>query len=253
MLAYMLSVALVLPSDGIWGDVGMGFYPASSEKVAPNGLVYDPMFKLDADLNIGTSNFYIFANSVYYTEKPQPGVTTNKNQGKFDFTKRQYDFNIGFAWGTSARTELRLFAYSQSNINRGQSLDKPYGFKDGAAFVLRYYPSISREKGYLGAGYYFTKDLADTGGQAFEPGLFSKLNYGIFLYKNFRIAADAFLVTEKGFALKELDSKLGLIYRLRNNGSKSEVSLSFEKDFGLQDTPERDRWVIEYKKYFSGK
>ena len=84
-LLLSLSLAGAAPSvDGMWGNVGFGMYPADSEKVAPNGLEYKPLFRIVADFNIDSRDLYLFSNSAYYTEKPQPGVTKLRSANSAD-------------------------------------------------------------------------------------------------------------------------------------------------------------------------
>ena len=167
----------------VWGDVNLGIYPAG-HIVAPNGLTYKPLFRLGADLNIGTRNIYIFSKNYLFAEKPIPGVTTNSNQGNFDFSKREFDFKIGLAarpFTDNSQLEFRLWTVSLNNLNRGKYQDKPSGFKDGAALEMRYYLTGKRTWGYVTGGYYLTKELVQPNGEAYKPGMFvgSKLNYDI--------------------------------------------------------------------------
>lgn len=249
----LMSMSLAgAPADGLWGDVGMGIYPTNGEKVAPNGLVYQPMFRLVADINIGSSDSYLFANSAYYTEKPDPGVTTNKTQGSFDFTKRQYDFNIGYAWGLSDNTEVRFWLYSMSNINRGTDLHKPYGFKDGFVGSMRYYLQDSAiTQGYLEAGYYFTKELVDTNGNGYAPSVFANGNISHLLGMGVHGYGSAQLMTERNSGLKELDTQMGVYYRFGQHARNSAM-LYLENDFGEKGLPERQRVLLEFRRVFQG-
>lgn len=181
-----LAVLFLLPVQshaGAWGDASIGFYPFNSQIVAPNGLVYDPFMRLEINLNIGTKELYIFANNDFFTEKPTPGVTTNLNQGSFDFTKREYDLVIGVAVRPlkDKDLEFRVWLISLANLNRGTSPEKPSGFKDGTAAEARYF--FNREKlwGYVYAGYFFSKELVEPDGEPFKPGILfgTNLNYDI--------------------------------------------------------------------------
>lgn len=252
-LILSLSLAGVAPAgDAMWGNVGFGLYPMSSEKVAPNGLVYQPMFRLIGDVNVGSRDLYLFATSAYYTEKPKPGETTNKSQGSFDFTKRQYDFNIGGAFATGENTEMRFWAYSQSNINRGIDLNKPSGYKDGFAGSLRYYFSDEVvTHGYIGAGYYFTKELVDTNGKAYTPSFFTELNFSGAIGSGFHAYSQVILQGGRSEGIKEIDTQLGVTYKL-NGGKKSSANLFLENDFGQEGNPERRRLLLEFRRSFQG-
>lgn len=180
--AVLLSLPLTCYA-GAWGDAGIGFYPFDSHIVAPNGLVYDPLMRLEINLNIGTREYYAFIYNDFYTEKPTPGVTTNSNQGSFDFTKREYDLVVGAAMRPlrDKNIEFRLWLISLANLNRGTSPDKPSGFKDGSAADVRYYFDMERLWGYASAGYFFSKELVEPDGEPFKPGILfdASLNYDI--------------------------------------------------------------------------
>ena len=168
----------------VWGDAGLGFYLFGSDIVAPNGLVYDPLMRLQMNLNVGSKNFYGFAYNSFFTEKPTPGVTTNSNQGRFDFTKREYDLVLGLAarpFSGHENLEFRLWTISLANLNRGTDPNKPNGFKDGMAAEVLYYLSGDRLWGNLGAGYFFSKQLVEPDGEPYKPGalLGADLNYDI--------------------------------------------------------------------------
>ena len=125
-----------------WGDMGLGVYPTDSHIIAPNGLVYDPFMRLQISINVGRRDLYIFAVNSFFTEKPTPGVTTNSNQGKFDFTKREYDLQFGAAarpFTFAENLEFRIWSLSLANLNRGTDPNRPTGFKDGFAAETRYY------------------------------------------------------------------------------------------------------------------
>lgn len=253
-LLLSLSLAGVAPAgDALWGNVGFGLYPmSSSQKVAPNGLVYEPMFRLIGDVNVGSRDLYLFATSAYYTEKPNPGVTTNKSQGSFDFTKRQYDFNLGGAFAAGADIEVRFWAYSQSNINRGIYLDKPSGYKDGFASSLRhYFADEVITHGYIGAGYYFTKELVDTNGQAYTPSFFAEMNFTRPLGAGFHAYGQVIIQGARSEGVREIDTQLGFTYKM-SGGKKNSAHLFLENDFGQNGNPERRRLLIEFRRSFQG-
>ena len=252
MLSFLMAMTIASGSNTFWGDVGMGAYPGQSYKVAPNGLTYKPMFRIVADINVGNPNTYVFAKSAYYAEKPQPGVTTNKSQGQFDFTKRQYDFDLGLAHTILPQTELRFWAYSQSNINRGNDLNEPYGFKDGAVVAARHYLANTLWQGQWEGGYYLTKELADNDGNAYQPGLFGEatlsgpVGFGIQGFVGGRV------IFEKRAGIQQVDTRLGLKHVSNKVNGNSDVILAFERDFGFQQTAELNRVLVEYRLPFQG-
>lgn len=255
MLSILMAMALATgtgTASSIWGDVGFGTYPGRSYKVAPNGLTYKPMFRIVADLNVGRKDFYVFAKSAYYAEKPNPGVTTNKSQGQFDFTKRQYDFDLGVAYGYLGNNELRFWAYSQSNINRGNDLKEPYGFKDGAVIANRYYLTDNFALGHLEGGYYLTKELADNNGEAYKPGFFGEANIAIPTGMGFHGFVGGRAIFEKRSTLRQFNSSFGVKHFFAGSGGKTNLAFYFERDFGFRQTAELNRMLLEYRTSFAG-
>lgn len=250
MLPLVLCASLMGTTDVIWGELGFGIYPGAGQKAAPNGILYDPMFRLLANLNFGTREMYLFADSVYYTEKPQPGVTTNKAQGKFDFTKRQYDFNIGGAFALPwESTELRFWAYSESNINRGTSVVLPSGYKDGFAGSVRYYLDQQlRNDNYVALGYYFTKELVDTAGDAYKPSFLIDLNASSPWYERWRVYGHVIGYGQRVDGLEEVDTQLGFTYQFRSG--KTIANFFAERDFGTESDPKLKRLLIEIRRSF---
>lgn len=251
--AVVLGLAMTGPSN-IWGTLGFGIYPTDAQKVAPNGLVYDPLFRFTADLNVrATEHLKFFFDFAFWAEAPSPGVTTNGNQGQFDFTRRQIDFTAGIGYSFSRGYELRLWNYCQCNMNRGIDLNRPSGFKDGTAGSLRYYldKEWSFDPDYLEGGYYFTKELADTRGNPYTPGLFAGGKYTLPVKGHVYFSTEANLLTERPAKPKELYVKAGLLYRLGQVPQKSELGVFYERDIGLLGLPGRGRVLLEIKRYFS--
>ncbi|MFM7151360.1 MAG: hypothetical protein ACKO23_16105 [Gemmataceae bacterium] len=160
-----------------WGYAAVDLFPVG-DKMAPNGVAYDPLFSLDLLLNIALTRdrrWYIFAMGTFWGQKAGEGIT-NQKQGNFDFSKRQFDLDGGIAWNFYGRFEGRLFFYSYNNLNRGNSLERPFGYKDGSAVEIRYWmPNADFDKGlyrYLGIGYMPTKELVGMKGDPFKPSLF---------------------------------------------------------------------------------
>lgn len=154
----------------IWGGVGARAIP-TGQKMAPNGVMFQPVFSLDLELNIAlcqNREVYIFTSSRFWGQKAAPGIT-NKKQGAFDFSKREFDFTVGLAWNYWRTLEARVFAYSYNNLNRGNSLARPYGYNDGVALENRWY---YLDGNFLGAGYAPTKELIGNNGEKFAPSWF---------------------------------------------------------------------------------
>ncbi len=180
----------------VWGDVVLKGYPVG-ERVAPNGGTYDPLFSLGVDLNLGSREFlYVFLESIFWGQKAASGVT-NKEYGAVDFSKREFDLNLGAAWRPLQDLEARVFFYSQSNLNRGTDLKKPSGYLDGGGLEGRYYWGPDT---YVGAGYYLSKRLIGQDGQRFPPAVFLD---GAWSYEFWRMPEQAHLFVKGSFITKD--------------------------------------------------
>jgi len=164
----------------VWGTVVLPLYITGS-RMAPNGVPFKPLFGLDFDFNIGLlsqKELYLFAENHFWLQRAAPGVT-NPKQGKWDFSKREYDLILGAAWTYFDAFELRVSSYALNNLNRGDSLSSPFGFKDGILLENRYYLcnadiyDVGRLS-FVSIGYYPAKGLVAGDGTEFHPGLFAR-------------------------------------------------------------------------------
>lgn len=237
-----------------WGDIGLGVYPSGS-KVAPNRLIYHPLFFLSANINTGNpQGIYLFVDAAFYTEKATPGITTNLEQGKFDFSKRQFDLSGGLAYRFNS-IEGRARAFSSNNLNRGLDYNIPVGFKDGVTLEGRWCYGEGSEahdssQQYIAIGYSFSNAINDTAGESYKPGFFAKATglYNIPILPKVFVFGSMMLVASRGSHLKELQTAAGAGYRI---GEKLELRASYERDFGLGDElPDRDRFVIALHQVF---
>lgn len=193
-----------------WGFAAVDVFPVGS-KMAPNGKPYDPLFSLDLLLNIALTRdrtWYVYTNGRFWAQKPGEGIT-NPSQGQLDFSKRQYDLDVGLAWNFYESFEARLFAYSDNNLNRGVVLDRPFGYKDGAGVEVRwYFPSTDFDQGlyrFLSIGYLPTKELVGNDGEAFKPSLFLAANLAYdFIPEKFYVYTDLELFFERPFEARLL-------------------------------------------------
>jgi hypothetical protein len=168
----------------VWGLAELRGY-AFGQQVAPNGLEFSPLFRLEMDFNVWlwpSQRLYLFGDARFWAQRAAPGVT-NASQGMLDFSKREFDLNAGLAWNFSGPFELRGYLYSFNNLNRGDSLNHPSGYADGTAVEARWYLSdvyaalgtegfdLARAT-YLSVGFYPSKDMVDGNGVSFKPGPF---------------------------------------------------------------------------------
>ena len=211
----------------VWGDLGVAGY-GDGERVAPNGIEFDPLFRIDFDVNVGLlpqKQLYLFFENQFWTQRAAPGIT-NKNFGDYDFSKRELDSKLGLAWNAFDRVELRTSAFALNNLNRGTSKTTPVGYEDGVELEARYYfPGANiydtGRLSFVGLGYYPAENLIGGDGSQFRAGMFAQayVTYSIpslraYLYGGAKFVAeenlDPRLVTaDAGVALRPLD-------RLRN-------------------------------------
>lgn len=164
----------------LWGTLGWKLY-GTGARIAPNGVSFDPLFTLDLDLNLGLlpqKRLYIFVEDKFWGQRAAPGIT-NGNQGDFDFSKREFDVDIGLAWNAFGRLEIRGAAYALNNLNRGTSLERSAGSLDGARLEARYYLGYGNiydtgRLNFISLGYYPAQSLIGGNGEKFRPGGFSR-------------------------------------------------------------------------------
>jgi hypothetical protein len=250
MSALFIGFVIAAHAPTLWGDIGFGCFPAG-EKVSPNGLVFDPLCQFTGTFNFGSSAFHGFIETAFFMEKANPGVTTNKSQGEFDFTRRQFDFDFGLALRVHRDLELRVWNYSESNLNRGTSKKSPSGFVDGLGSGLRYRLSDAAPvSGNVTLGYYFTKTQVDTAGKPFKPSVFADCDLALPLSGNLSAGARITPITERPVRLKRIDSRIGAIFS-DNARVHSEIGFYYERDVGYAALPDIWRFLIEYKRRFA--
>ena len=218
--------APVQSSSLVWGLAGFrGF--ATGAQAAPNGVEFKPLFSLDFNFNLWLwhdAGVYGYTDTRFWGQKAAPGIT-NSSQGAFDFSKREFDLDLGVAWNYTGNFEARAFVYSQNNLNRGTDLARPNGFKDGVGLENRWYVGgsyadlgkpgfdVSRAT-FLSVGFYPTKELVDAFGTAFKPGPFARayLTYDL-LGESCYLYADVKAIGTKAFVPKLLQCDEGIALR----------------------------------------
>jgi hypothetical protein len=220
------------PFRSVWGAVDFRVIP-DGRRVAPNGVPYHPIVCLDLDMNLWLwqrQGLYLFGYGRFWgmpddnqtlLEGPKDGSQPSY-RGLFNLSKREFDLLMGLAWNYWGALEARFFAYSLSNLNRGTSLTRPYGFNDGVGLENRLYldPEYDRlgREGYdvsrasfLSLGYYPSKVMIGLDGNFFAPGPFARayLTWDVphtccYLY------ADTQLICNSACTPKMLDADTGL-------------------------------------------
>ena len=236
------------PGPLVFGFVGLrGF--AFGQQTAPNGLEFNPLFSLDLDLNIWLSRqerVYAFADTRFWGQKAAPGIT-NSSQGVFDFSKREFDLDLGVAWNYYERFEARAFAYSFNNLNRGSSDVQPNGYNDGVGLENRLYiggtyDNLGRtgfdvtRANFLSLGYYPTKDMVDGDGNIFKPGPFARAFLTLDLTRDSRwyLYLDTQFTGARSFNAKLIDVDGGVAARPFSRLPYLEFRLGSEDTYDLQ-------------------
>ncbi|HEX7516657.1 MAG TPA: hypothetical protein VF345_05160 [Chthoniobacterales bacterium] len=168
------------PWPDVCGYLGVQGY-APGERMAPNGVVFDPRFRSDFNLNLSLlprKKLYVFLETEFWMQRSSP-ATTDNNQVVYNFSKREFDINTGFAWNIFDRLELRVSADALNNLNRGNSRTEASGNTDGGQFEARYYfgPASIYDVGqlnFVGIGYNPSHNLIGGDGLEFRAGMFAQ-------------------------------------------------------------------------------
>jgi hypothetical protein len=204
----------------VWGDLALaGIF--TGERMAPNGVPFDPMFMTDVNINLGLlpeKALYFFLENEFWAQRAGAGIT-NPDQGKFDFSKREFDFVIGLAWNVYHWFEVRASAYALNNLNRGTSTAFPSGYQDGVQIEMRHYfdsPNIydTGRLSFVSVGYYPTQTMIGGDGFGFHPGLSARA-YGAFDIPALRsyIFGDGRMIAERQFDVRLLTLDAGIAIR----------------------------------------
>ena len=236
------------PLTPVWGAAGMRGY-GLGDHIAPNGLEFKALFSLDFDFNFWvwrSQRVYAFADSQFWAQRATPGVT-NSTQGVFDFSKREFDLSGGFAWNYYGALEARAFAYSYNNLNRGDSTWQPSGYNDGVGLENRYYlNSVYADLGttaydvdratFISLGFYPSKDMVDSRGDTFKPGLFARayLTWELLGPRCYLYGDGQFIATQS-FTPKVLKLDVGAAARPFDAFPRLEFRIGTDAMFDLQN------------------
>lgn len=236
-----------LTRSAVWGFVEVPAY-LTGTRMAPNGIYFDPLFSLKGNFNIELvpdKKLYVFNDTNVWMQRAQAGIT-NSSQGRMDFSKREFDFNAGVAWNYLGNSELRLSAYSLGNLNRGQSLSAPSGFKDGVSIENRYYFGSADKYdvgrlSFIGLGFYPTKSMVGGNGEDFHPGLFANayLTYDL-PFLNSYLYGGAKYTAERYFQPRLLEVDGGLALRPFESVKGAEIRFGSSLTADIQDKVARD-------------
>lgn len=235
------------PGPIVWGLSGVRGY-AFGQQVAPNGLEFSPLFTLDLNLNAWLWReqcLYLFCDTRFWGQKAAPGIT-NPSQGVFDFSKREFDLDLGLAWNYYDNLEARFFAYSFNNLNRGSSSTQPSGYNDGVGLEQRWYvggtyPELGSEgfdvarATFLSAGFYPTKDMVDADGNVFKPGPFARAYLTLDLIdERWYLFVDAQAIAKQSLVVKILYADAGTAFRPFTRAHHVEFRIGSENKYDPQ-------------------
>jgi hypothetical protein len=233
----------------VWGLAGVRGY-VLGEQVAPNGLEFTPLFNLELDFNFWlwrSQRVYAFTDTLFWTQRAAAGVT-NAGQGVFDFSKREFDLSGGAAWNYHGPWEVRVFAYSFNNLNRGDSAWQPNGFADGVGLENRYYLSDvysvlgtdafdQARATFLSAGFYPTKDMVDGQGVRFKPGPFARADLTLNILGDWcYLYGDGEFIATRSFTPKLLQLDAGVAARPWACAPRLEFRLGTDDTYDLRNT-----------------
>lgn len=245
----------------VWG-LADGRVMPKGDRMAPNGVPYDPLFSLGWTMNIGLKccpRFYIFTEDRFWAQKPGHGIAP----GVIDFSKREFDLDIGGAYNYCGNWEFRTFAYSLNNLNRGKTLEGPWGYKDGVGLENRYYfgGAYSRpvetkydvaRTNFVSIGYLPTKQLIGGDGIEFKPGGFLRayLTYDILGEKLYAFGDGELIGMQKSFNMKLLNVDLGAASRPFESCNGLEFRMGAENVFDLEVNNTRTFWYFAVRFLF---
>ena len=234
----------------VWGEAGFRVF-GLDDQIAPNGLEYKALFRLDMDFNVWlwrSQRLYLFGDTDFWGQRAGAGVT-NPSQGVFDFSKREFDLSGGFAWNYAGFWEARAFAYSYNNLNRGSSTWQPTGYDDGVGLENRYYLSdiyaslgteafdVSRAT-FVSVGYYPSKDMVDSQGVTYKPGPFARAYLTFDLTgQTCYLFGDLEFIATRSFTPKVLNFDTGIAFRPFSEAPKLEFRIGTNDlyDLGTND------------------
>lgn len=231
----------------VWGYLAVQGY-APGDRMAPNGVVFDPRFRSDLNLNLSLlprKKLYVFLETEFWMQRSSP-ATIDDNQVVYNFSKREFHINTGFAWNAFDRLELRVSAEALDNLNRGNSKTTASGNTDGAQFEARYYFGSSNvydvgQLNFVGIGYNPSHDLIGGDGFEFEPGLFAQVyaTYSIPALRSY-LYGHATLIEQENDSLRLVTFDAGIATRPFKHVQNLEFRLGNEVTADIEASTTRD-------------
>ncbi len=240
----------------VWGLISVPAFLGGT-RMAPNGVAFNPIFAIGFDFNLGLYNqrtVYLFMNNDFWAQRAGAGVTNSK-QGSFDFSKREYDLNVGVAYNYWDNFEARVYAYSLNNLNRGNSLSSSFGYQDGVALENRYYIGdifydVAR-RSFVAVGYMPTRQLVGGDGQGFRPSLYARVKLAQDIIEEvLYVSVDSQLICQRPESPKLLWVDAGISYRPFTVLPGLEFRLGSEETDDLQVHIYRNLWYLAIRFVF---
>ena len=113
------------------------------KKIAPNLLAYQPLYSFD-----WRNSFYLLGDishpklqlstEMKFWFAKKAGVSIINTHDGVGGTKREFDYNIRLLYFFNKNIDTYITAYGYNNLNRGESINDPHGFRDGYGFGFEY-------------------------------------------------------------------------------------------------------------------
>ena len=241
----------------VWGYFGLSAY-ATGDRVAPNGVQFDPIFRLDTNFNVGIlskKKLYLFFENDFWVQRASSAGVTGLDPPNNDVSQREFDLNGGLAWNVFSRFELRASAYGLNNLNRAgspgtsgrdPSKTQPTGYRDGTQVELRYYlndahPYDPGRLSFVGIGLYPANTLIGGDGVSFHPGFFARAcgSYDIPKFRSY-LYGDAKFIAEKPATARLIIFDAGLAARPFSRMDNLEFRIGNELTADVEANTTRD-------------
>ena len=233
----------------VWGSFDLPLY-ITGRHIAPNGAFFDPLFSLSARFNLGLlpdQKLYLFWTGDFWAQRAAPGIT-NASQGKFDFSKREFDNDFGFAANFDRLAEARISIYALDNLNRGMNLDKASGEAWGARVEARHYFGNSNaydpaRRTFISLGYTPVGDMISPNGDEFNAGLFARgqatidIPLGSHPFYGFGMLT---ATAQKTVTPRLLDMDLGFAWRPFQEHERLEFRTGYQRTHDLKGPVDQD-------------
>jgi len=100
-------------------------------RVAPNLVPYKPLLSSGLKFNLYLTPKCLFLTYFEFFFQRKEDVALFNSHDGLAGTKREFDLYVGLQYYLTPKTYLYAVSFGRNNLNRGESLTSPAGFKDG--------------------------------------------------------------------------------------------------------------------------